>query len=41
MTTNIYAKIKGAPKRQALAKLSYAKGATPPGHVLPLAAAGG
>jgi integrase len=36
MTMEIYAKVKAGPKRQAVAKLSYAKGATPPQHVLPL-----
>jgi integrase len=36
MTMAIYAKVKAAPKRQAVGKLSYAKGATPPAHVLPL-----
>jgi integrase len=36
MTMEIYAKVKSGPKRQAVAKLSYAKGATPPAHVLPL-----
>jgi integrase len=35
MTMEIYAKVKAGPKRQAVAKLSYAAGATPPGHVLP------
>jgi integrase len=36
MTMEIYAKVKADPKRQAVGKLSYAKGATPPQHVLPL-----
>jgi integrase len=36
MTMKVYAKVKAAPKRQAVGKLSYAKGATPPQHVLPL-----
>jgi integrase len=40
MTMKIYAKVKGASKRQAVARLSYATGATPPDHVLPLAATG-
>jgi site-specific recombinase XerD len=30
MTMEIYAKLKAGPKRQAVGKLSYAKGATPP-----------
>jgi site-specific recombinase XerD len=38
MTMRIYTKVKAAPKRQAVAKLSYARGATSPEHVLPLAA---
>ncbi|HMF14784.1 MAG TPA: site-specific integrase, partial [Gemmataceae bacterium] len=37
MTMKIYAKVKSSPKRQALGKLSYGQGATPPAHVLPLA----
>jgi integrase len=36
MTMEIYAKVKAGPKRQAVSRLSYAKGATPPPHVLPL-----
>ena len=40
MTMRIYTKIKAAPKRQAVAKLSYGLGATAPGHLLPLAATG-
>jgi integrase len=36
MTMKIYAKVKGATKRQAIGKLSYAGQATPPAHVLPL-----
>ena len=38
MTMRIYTKVKAAPKRQAIAKLSYGQGATTPGHVLPLTA---
>jgi integrase len=41
MTMRIYTKIKGAPKRQAVTKLSYGHGATAPAHVLPLAATNG
>jgi integrase/recombinase XerD len=40
MTMRIYTKVKAAPKRQAVAKLSYGQGATPPDHVLPLPATG-
>jgi integrase/recombinase XerD len=40
MTMRIYTKIKTAPKRQAVAKLSYGLGATAPDHLLPLAATG-
>jgi integrase/recombinase XerD len=36
LTMQIYAKVKAGPKRQAVGKLSYAKGTTPPSHVLPL-----
>jgi integrase len=36
MTMTIYAKVKAAPKRQTVARLSYARGATPPEHLLPL-----
>jgi integrase len=36
MTMKIYAKVKAAPKRQAIGRLSYASGATPPAHLLPL-----
>lgn len=41
MTMKIYAKVKAAPKRQTVARLSYAQGATPPEHVLPLASGQG
>jgi integrase len=34
MTMNIYAKINGGTKRQALARLSYGQGAVAPKHVL-------
>ena len=40
MTMRIYTKVKSAPKRQAVAKLSYGQGATAPDHVLPLTARG-
>src|SRR5205823_5184797 len=36
MTMKIYAKVKGATKRQAVGKLSYAGQATPPEHLLSL-----
>jgi integrase len=38
MTMKIYAKVKATSKRQAVAKLSYASGATSPDHLLPLPA---
>jgi integrase len=41
MTMQIYAKVKGASKRQTVAKLSYAQGATPPDHLLQLPAVTG
>jgi integrase len=41
MTMAIYAKVKAAPKRQAVGKLSYAAGATPPARVLPLTGTAG
>jgi integrase len=41
MTMQIYAKVKGASKRQTVAKLSYAQGATPPDHLLQLPPAAG
>lgn len=41
MTMKIYAKVEAAPKRQTVARLSYAQGATPPKHVLPLASGQG
>jgi integrase/recombinase XerD len=40
LTMSVYAKVKGAPKRQAVAKLSYGQGATAPDHLLPLPATG-
>jgi integrase len=40
MTMRIYTKVKAAPKRQAVAKLSYGKGATRPDHLLSLPATG-
>jgi integrase len=36
LTMQINAKVKGASKQQTVAKLSYAKGATPPDHLLQL-----
>jgi integrase len=39
MTMKIYAKVKGATKRQAIGKLSYAGQASPPEHLLPLPSA--
>jgi YD repeat-containing protein len=36
MTMKIYAKVRGATKRQAIGKLSYAAQASPPEHLLPL-----
>lgn len=41
MTMRIYAKVKGTSKRQTVGKRSYARGTTPPEHVLPLAKATG
>jgi site-specific recombinase XerD len=41
LTMAIYAKVKAASKRQAVGKLSYGQGATPPPHVLPLIGAAG
>jgi hypothetical protein len=41
MTMRIYAKVKGASKRQTVAKLSYAQGATAPDHLLQLRPAAG
>jgi integrase len=38
MTMRIYARVKGMPKRQAVARLSYARGVTPPEHLLCLPA---
>ena len=38
MTMRINTQVKAAPKRRAVGKLSYAQGATPPEHVLPLTA---
>jgi integrase len=41
MTMRIYAKVKGASKRQTVARLSYSRGVTPPQGILPLGTAKG